>query len=227
MKVRRSKNSQNIIKKRNNLSIYKANLTISENKEPIETIEKIILATIETVANYGYKGASTQKIANRAGVSKSLIHYHFKTKEDLLIHALNYFASEIAEEIKIKIQNLLPSIETAIVAAKEIYKSLITNKIRSAFFVEMYSNAIHNKKFRNKIQKYHNFEEDLIYDVIYKALYPIENKLIISLKELAKVFQTIMLGLSVQSVIELKEEDLKNRLDTLLKILTTVLINYK
>jgi hypothetical protein len=34
-----------------------------------------------------------------------------------------------------------------------------------------------------------------------------------------------MLGLAVQSVIELNEEDLQYRLDTLLKILTTVLIN--
>jgi hypothetical protein len=75
------------------------------------------------------------------------------------------------------------------------------------------------------LQSYHAFEEDLIFDVIFKALYPLENHLIITLRELSKVFQTIMLGLAVQSVIELNEEDLQYRLDTLLKILTTVLIN--
>jgi hypothetical protein len=36
-----------------------------------------------------------------------------------------------------------------------------------------------------------------------------------------------MLGLTVQSVLELSEEDLQTRLDTLLTILTSVLITYK
>ena len=192
-----------------------------------ESIERLILASIDCVSKYGYNGASTQKISQLANVSKSLIHYHFKTKEDLLIQALNYFANEIAEEIKQKIKNYEPSIETSIVAAKELYKSLIVNKTRAAFFVEMYSNAIHNKKFRKKLQTYHKIEEDLIFDVIYKSLYPLENHLIITLRELAKIFQTVMLGLTVQSVLELSEEDLQTRLDTLLTILTSVLITYK
>ncbi len=194
---------------------------------PEESIERIILATIDCVAKYGYDGASTQKISQLANVSKSLIHYHFKTKEDLLLKALNYFANEIAEEIKNKIQNNHPSIELATTAAKELYKSLISNKTRASFFVEMYSNAIHNKKFRKKLKTYHAFEEDLIFEVIYKSLYPLESNMMISLRELAKIFQTIMLGLAVQSVIELSDDDIQNRLDTLLKILISVLIKNK
>jgi AcrR family transcriptional regulator len=34
-------------------------------------------------ANSGYKGATLREIAERAGVAQGLIHYHFKTKEDL------------------------------------------------------------------------------------------------------------------------------------------------
>lgn len=192
-----------------------------------ESIERIILATIDCVAKNGYEGASTQKIAQLANVSKSLIHYYFKTKEDLLLKALNYFANEIAEEIKSKIQNNYPSVELAITAAEELYKSLISNKIRASFFVEMYSKAIHNKKFRKKLKNYHTFEEDLIFEVIYRSLYPMQDNISISLRNLAKIFQTFMLGLAVQSVIELNEEDIKNRLNILLEILTNVLINYK
>lgn len=190
-----------------------------------ESIERIILASIDCVSQYGYEGASTEKIASLANVSKSLIHYHFKTKEDLLIESLNYFAKEISEEIKIKIKDFEPSIETTIIAAKELYNSLISNKKRAFFFVEMYSMAIHNKKFKKKLQKYHQFEEDLIEEVIYQCLNPFEHKLFISIRQLAKIFQTIMLGLAVQSTLDLKENDIKERLNTLLKILTTVLFN--
>lgn len=215
------KNKDDIINSNNKKRLSKK-ITSSE-----ESIERIILASIDCVAKYGYDGASTQRISQLANVSKSLIHYHFKTKEDLLLKALNYFANEIAEEIKNKIQHNHPSIELAITAAKELYKSLISNKTRASFFVEMYSNAIHNQKFRKKLKSYHAFEEDLIFEVIYKSLYPIENTMMISLRELAKIFQTIMLGLAIQSVIELSDDDMQNRLDTLLKILTNVLINYK
>lgn len=34
-------------------------------------------------ANSGYEGATLREIATRAGVAQGLIHYHFKTKEDL------------------------------------------------------------------------------------------------------------------------------------------------
>ncbi len=34
-------------------------------------------------AHSGYKGATLREIAERAGVAQGLIHYHFKTKEDL------------------------------------------------------------------------------------------------------------------------------------------------
>ncbi len=49
-----------------------------------ETRFDAILDSAETVfANSGYQGATMREIAERAGVAQGLIHYHFKTKEDL------------------------------------------------------------------------------------------------------------------------------------------------
>ncbi|MFN3604329.1 MAG: TetR/AcrR family transcriptional regulator [Leptonema sp. (in: bacteria)] len=192
---------------------------------PSESIERIILASIDCVSKYGYEGASTEKIANLANVSKSLIHYHFKTKEDLLIKSLNYFANEISEEIKLKIRDYRPSVKTTVIAAKELYNSLIANKKRAFFFIEMYSTAIHNKKFKRKLQKYHQLEENLIEEVIYQCLHSVEHKLVFNLRQLAKIFQTLVIGLAVQTTIDLKNEDIRERFDTFLKIITSVLLN--
>ena len=65
----------------------------SENKpdapEELSFIEKarraqLIACTIETIAALGYGQASLAQIAKRAGVSKGVISYHFKSKDELI-----------------------------------------------------------------------------------------------------------------------------------------------
>ena len=45
---------------------------------------QIVEAAIETIASAGYASASLARIANRAGISKSVISYHFHGKDDLV-----------------------------------------------------------------------------------------------------------------------------------------------
>ncbi len=45
---------------------------------------QIISATVDTLAEEGYVKASLSQIAKRAGISTSLIPYHFKDKDDLI-----------------------------------------------------------------------------------------------------------------------------------------------
>lgn len=62
---------------------------LSENSEELSFIEKarrtqLIACTIETIATLGYGKASLSQIAQRAGVSKGVISYHFKSKDELI-----------------------------------------------------------------------------------------------------------------------------------------------
>jgi AcrR family transcriptional regulator len=52
----------------------------------IETARRaqIVAAAIETIAESGYAGASLARIAERAGISKGVIGYHFAGKDELL-----------------------------------------------------------------------------------------------------------------------------------------------
>jgi len=45
---------------------------------------QIVEAAIETIASDGYARASLTRIANRAGISKSVISYHFRGKDELV-----------------------------------------------------------------------------------------------------------------------------------------------
>jgi AcrR family transcriptional regulator len=64
----------------------------------IETARRaqIVAAAIDTIAELGYAGASFARIAERLGISRGLISYHFAGKDDLIKQVVH----EAAEEAK-------------------------------------------------------------------------------------------------------------------------------
>ena len=57
-----------------------------EERTFIETARRaqIVAAAIDTIADFGYAGASFARIAERLGISRGLISYHFTGKDDLM-----------------------------------------------------------------------------------------------------------------------------------------------
>ncbi|MBF7074192.1 TetR/AcrR family transcriptional regulator [Glaciecola sp. MH2013] len=55
-----------------------------------ERKQEIATALLRVMAQQGYEKASIQAIAKEAGLAPGLIHYHFKTKQDILISAVNW-----------------------------------------------------------------------------------------------------------------------------------------
>ena len=53
--------------------------------ESSETRAAIILAAEDVIREDGYAGASTRRVATRAGLKPSLVHYYFPTTDDLLL----------------------------------------------------------------------------------------------------------------------------------------------
>ena len=53
---------------------------------PNEKQLRIINAGFEYFGKYGYKGANTEDIANKAGISKGALFYYFKNKESFYLY---------------------------------------------------------------------------------------------------------------------------------------------
>lgn len=64
-----------------------------------EQYSQILEAAIELFSTCGYDGTSTTQIAAAAGVSQPSIHYHFGSKTELWIAAINALAGRIRTEI--------------------------------------------------------------------------------------------------------------------------------
>jgi AcrR family transcriptional regulator len=62
--------------------------------------ERILAAAVERIATDGIDDVRIARIAMDAGVSTSLVHYHFETREALLEQALEY-SFELAGDVRI------------------------------------------------------------------------------------------------------------------------------
>lgn len=83
----------------------------------MDTREKVIEAAKAVFVKKGSEGARMQEIADMAGINKGLLHYYFKTKENLfravIMQAMNTIAPKLGnllhndDSIKVKIKDFV------------------------------------------------------------------------------------------------------------------------
>jgi AcrR family transcriptional regulator len=64
-----------------------------------DTREQIRVVALQLFAERGYAGTSLREIAERLGVTKAAVYYHFPTKEDILASLLEDFLAQLDELI--------------------------------------------------------------------------------------------------------------------------------
>lgn len=69
---------------------------ITENKT---TKEKIFAVSLELFSNKGYNGVSVREIAREVGIRESSIYNHYKNKEAILDAIIEYFKSELGQNV--------------------------------------------------------------------------------------------------------------------------------
>lgn len=80
-----------------------ARLSADDAGEEPSTEDEIRWAAFEVLVGEGYDAFTTQKVADAAGVSQSLVHYYYDTKADLVYalfaNGLDHLADEIASRV--------------------------------------------------------------------------------------------------------------------------------
>ena len=72
--------------------------SVATNERTAETRERILSAACEVIAETGFEKIRMRMVAERAGVSTALLHYHFETREKLFTEAMVHsFASSTFE----------------------------------------------------------------------------------------------------------------------------------
>jgi AcrR family transcriptional regulator len=68
---------------------------MNENRRRAGTREKIQAVALELFAEQGYEKTSLREIAERLGVTKAALYYHFRTKDDIVASLFDDFFTEV------------------------------------------------------------------------------------------------------------------------------------
>jgi AcrR family transcriptional regulator len=72
----------------------------SNQERSAATRAAILDATIEQLAEHGYKRTTTVEVAERAGISRGALVHHFSTHSDLVLSALEYLCDRRLKELE-------------------------------------------------------------------------------------------------------------------------------
>jgi AcrR family transcriptional regulator len=64
-----------------------------------DTHEVLMDATYRTLASAGYDDLSLRAVADEAGKSRGLVHYHFESKDDLVLSLLDYLLAGLEADL--------------------------------------------------------------------------------------------------------------------------------
>ena len=71
-----------------NNDFYNINLLPTVNIQRTEKVQAILNAAVKVLASKGYEGATIMELAEASNVSRGVLHYYFKDKEDIATKAL-------------------------------------------------------------------------------------------------------------------------------------------
>lgn len=136
--------------------------------------QKLILdAAIKEFGMQGYEKASTDAIANNAGISKGSLFNYFTNKSNLYLYVLEYVITstnrEILEEVsKIEDNDFYDRLKKiAVIKHKSIMKYPLENQMINAFFINSHKST--DESF-DKIKRHHEPDSQFIEDHLIKYL---------------------------------------------------------
>jgi AcrR family transcriptional regulator len=72
----------------------------SQQERREDTRARLLAATIECLVEHGYAGTTTQRVQDRAGLSRGALLHHFATKEALLVAAVSHVADRQIDAVR-------------------------------------------------------------------------------------------------------------------------------
>lgn len=131
-----------------------------------DTRQNIMWATYRVLSEHGFAGLTTQRVADEAGCSQSLIHYHFDTKEDLVVAFLEWIRSEEATWLDALAEG---SAEERLRRFIEIQLLIPHDDEHGAFnvaFLELQAAAARNERYAAVIRDFSRLLQATLADVI-------------------------------------------------------------
>jgi len=169
-----------------------------ENK----SVRQILRAAMELWARDGYHGASLKEIAAAAGVAKSLVHYHFESKEHLLIELQADWCHRTARAIRARVATAPPSVAAAFAALDQVWEAMVQTRAQFPFALELWRQSVNNPSVRERLRAFDRELCSLYAEGLVAALGPLAAGLSLPLPRAAALIQAVLDGICLRLFLE-------------------------
>ncbi|MCO4743539.1 MAG: TetR/AcrR family transcriptional regulator [Proteobacteria bacterium] len=157
----------------------------------------------------GYEAASMNAVAAAAGVSKGLLHYHFQSKEHLLIEAQRATFRQMHERFEERFAQGDKGMDTALDALDNLWDSLFSMRHWAPFMVETISLAAQQSPIRKAADAFYSESMSLLDSGLRAVFEGEEDRLVIPPERLGAMVRVCVHGFIVELAYARNEEELE------------------
>jgi AcrR family transcriptional regulator len=162
------------------------------------TVQRIVRAAARVIGQSGYDRASMGDVAREAGVSKGLLHYHFASKEDLLIEAQRAAFREMHLRFTERARRGEKGLEAALDALDAMWRTVRELRGGAPFIVETLTMATHDGLLNRRLASFYAESTGLLEDAIRQVFADELDRLAISPDRMAVLIRVLLEGLTVE-----------------------------
>ena len=174
-----------------------------------KSVRRILNAAAHLFGEEGYQGATMKAVARAAGVSKGLLHYHFRSKEHLLIEAQRAAFKQIHDRFEVKFQQGDVGIDTALEGLDMLWESVRDMRAWTPFMVETMSLTSQEQPVRRLLDDFYQESMDLLTRGITRTFADDSDQLAVPPHRLAWMVRTTLHGLVVELAYARSSADLQ------------------
>jgi AcrR family transcriptional regulator len=178
-----------------------------------KTVRRILGAALKLWSARGIHGASLRDVAAEAGVAKSLLHYHFQSKEHLLLELQDQYFLKVATDIRGRLATRRPSLATGLEMMDEVFDTIVTWQQQFPFALEIWRASLESAEVRARVIAFERKISALFREGVAAALGPLSGKLRISAEQLADVLHVAFTGFELRLFLHPDVERLRRAFD--------------
>jgi AcrR family transcriptional regulator len=161
-------------------------------------VSAILDAAEGCFARSGYAGAAMREIAERAGVSKSLLHYHFQSKEHLFVEVQMRAYERLAARVAAAAAPAASGKERAL-QAFDVFVAAIRESDHLKVQSELWAGALSDAKLRAHVMRLREFFRELLIRTTASIVGPDLERLGITAEEAGDLVWATLNGIGIEA----------------------------
>lgn len=158
-----------------------------------DTRTRILEAAFAVLSRQGYGNTSIKDIANEANVAQGLVHYHYKSKQLLVLSVLEY----VCEKVEVGGQG-----EAGALAAFEQTKAMLRDsRATNSLYIQLIGVSLHDPVMQEGVRRFVREDRAHVEDIAREVLSE-RNASTYPARGIAGVVWAAILGIMVQALVD-------------------------